>query len=102
MRMEKEHTLHEVVEAIAETYRRDPNIVGVWMPLDPHEPEIEFIVTQKKDQSAELTLFKGAFAPFKLYGKIVHERVESSHPIRQTVFTADYGVKRIILESREF
>jgi hypothetical protein len=91
-----------MVEVMAETYRSDLNVVGVWMLLDPKEPGTEYLIAQRKDQSAELTVFKPGWEPFLSDGKIAHDRTESGHPIRQTVFISNFDHRRIIIESREF
>ncbi len=100
--MESLRSLHSDVQEGAEMYRRDPDIVGLWTPLDSHKPEEEYIVIQKKDQSAELIIYKPGESPISIKGKIEFERMESGHPKRLTVFVANCDKERMVIGGWEF
>lgn len=102
--MEKvsEYSGYDIAQRTAESLRTNPNIVGVWVLLDPHQPKVGQLISQRIDQSAELTEYKPGMQPEKFPGRIIFERKESGNPIRQIVFVANSNEKRIIIGWGEF
>ena len=94
--------LHNRVAAFANELRRDPEVVGIWVRLDPIHPGTELVIHQKADESAELTIFKPNGKTESLQGRIIHRRLQRGHPIRQEIFVDFQGKKEVVLARREF